>query len=130
MSATQAAEKRARWQRIVSEWEQSGLSQAAFCREQGLSIPLFYYWRRRVKELAVGSSGQQTAFVEVPCTEASAGADGTGSGRGRSTGTVADSNPAASGVRLHLGSGMLVEVERGFDAATLKTVLTVVGDRC
>ncbi|WP_255352380.1 hypothetical protein [Xanthomonas sp. MUS 060] len=40
--------KREQWVGYVQAWQVSGLSQAAWCREQGLSLASFGYWRRRL----------------------------------------------------------------------------------
>ncbi|MEQ8819219.1 MAG: hypothetical protein RLY93_03175 [Sumerlaeia bacterium] len=39
--------KRTHWQAAVAQQELSGLSAAAFCREQGLSYQSFISWRKR-----------------------------------------------------------------------------------
>lgn len=35
------------WQKLVQSQRQSGLSMAAFCREQGLREKSFYYWHQK-----------------------------------------------------------------------------------
>ena len=40
--------KRTHWQAAVAQQELSGLSAAAFCREQGLSYQSFISWRKRL----------------------------------------------------------------------------------
>jgi hypothetical protein len=39
----------AHWQRHVEAWRESGLSQADYCRQQGLNHKTFSVWTRRVK---------------------------------------------------------------------------------
>ncbi len=41
-------DKAAVWSERVAEWRASGLSAAAFCREQGLAYGTFQYWLRRL----------------------------------------------------------------------------------
>lgn len=36
------------WKRLVGQWRDSGKSVAAFCRDQKVSEPSFYVWRRRL----------------------------------------------------------------------------------
>lgn len=95
--------KREHWQGVIDAWEESGMSKAAFCRERQIPAWKFYYWYRQlvVAEPAAATAG----FAEV--TEVS-----------------------GSGVRLHLGCGLQLEVEPGFDAVTLKQVLAVATDLC
>lgn len=40
--------KQDHWTRHVDGWRSSGLSQAAYCSEHGLSLASFGYWRRRL----------------------------------------------------------------------------------
>ena len=43
------------WRAIFSVWRESGESQRAFCRREGISISSFGYWHRKLKE----DSGKQ-----------------------------------------------------------------------
>ncbi|MDE2308932.1 MAG: hypothetical protein KGJ97_11665 [Xanthomonadaceae bacterium] len=42
--------KSAFWQSHLIAWRTSGLSQAAYCHLQGLSLPCFGYWRSKLRE--------------------------------------------------------------------------------
>jgi len=95
------------WQGWISAWRESGLSQAAFCREHGLSLARFYYRRRRLDGL--GMDG----FAEVAVADTAPGRLEHGVGQA-----------SGSGVRLRVGE-LVVEVDRGFDEATLRAVLAV-----
>lgn len=53
--ATRAAEMRS----LVEDFEGSGMSQARFCREHGLALSTFLYWRRRA------SSRRRPEFSEI-----------------------------------------------------------------
>jgi hypothetical protein len=45
----QCLSKRGRfWQGHLQQWQQSGLSQAQYCREQGLSAAAFGWWKGRL----------------------------------------------------------------------------------
>lgn len=39
----------AQWQRHVEAWRESGLSQAAYCHQQGLNRKTFSVWTRRIQ---------------------------------------------------------------------------------
>lgn len=41
--------KRRRWKAHIESWQNSGLSQTAYCREQGLKLHQFIYWKNRVR---------------------------------------------------------------------------------
>jgi hypothetical protein len=44
------------WQRHLDRWEQSGLSQAEFCRRRGLKAVTFSWWK---KKLGAGAASNQ-----------------------------------------------------------------------
>jgi len=56
-------ERRSReeWQRIVSRFERSGLSENRFCKEQRLTRKTFRTWRQRLAE----GGGTPPPFVEI-----------------------------------------------------------------
>jgi len=43
-----AEQREAHWRAVLAEWETSGLSQAAFCREHELSAKTFTWWKREL----------------------------------------------------------------------------------
>ncbi|WP_459254585.1 IS66 family insertion sequence element accessory protein TnpA [Xanthomonas euvesicatoria] len=49
--------KREQWAEHVQAWRVNGLSQVAWCREQGLSLASFGYWRRRLAKGPVAPAG-------------------------------------------------------------------------
>lgn len=93
-----------KWQGLLSEQSQSGQSVAAFCRERGQSVSLFYYWRQRLNEATT------TKFLEVKVA-ASAPAQ-------------TDLRDQAIEVRVRHGRSLLVAP--GFDANHLRALLAVV----
>jgi len=69
----------AHWQRHLGAWRESGLSQADYCRQQGLNHKTFSVWTRRVqndlslnKDVPVEfTSVQMAPSIPVATTEAS-----------------------------------------------------------
>ena len=63
-------EQRQFWQMVLEKFQSSGLSVRQFCRQEGLSEPSFYSWRRRLTQ-ARNSDGiskpetQSEAFIRV-----------------------------------------------------------------
>jgi hypothetical protein len=56
------SERAAYWQRLLGEWEQSGLSQAEFCRRRGVKAVNLAWWTRRLRGSAdTPSAGRQRA---------------------------------------------------------------------
>jgi hypothetical protein len=93
-------EKLAHWRGVIGEWRGSGISQAAFCRERGLPSWKLAYWLKRVSEEDETPDGPAFATVSMP----------------------------GSGLRLVLPGGASLEVEPGFDEATLRRVLRAVSE--
>lgn len=91
---------RRNWSAVFEEFGQSGQSVRSFCAVRGIREGLFYGWRKRLSVCPPDVAGQ--GFVEL-----SAGA-----------------GDAFSGVALAAGGGLRVEVECGFDTATLERVLS------
>ena len=88
------------WQTHISAWEQSGTSQAGYCRMHNLSIKTFAYWRRKLRK------GSETVkLVQIPCVPV----------------TIVP-------IRLIIDDRFAIEVGNGFSPDTLKQlVLTVRG---
>jgi len=97
------SKRRKRWAELIREQSQSGRSVSDFCREQGVSDQSFYHWRKRL----AGNESVRFALVE---------ADGA---------ITRDSPP----VELILVSGDRLRIAPGADAATLRTVLSVLRER-
>jgi len=101
MAAIRSEEKEAHWRGVLAHWRESGLSGAAFCRGNDVSLCQFHYWRRRIAEIDESAGG---GFAKV---------------------TV-----RGSGVHLILAGGLRLEVEPGFDEATLKRFLRAASEAC
>ena len=97
---------RAEAERLVAEYEASGLSRVEFCRKQGLSLATLARYRKRQ---AQGSPVPENRWVAV---EVSAGGPALG-------------GPASSGLAVALRGGRRIEVGCGFDARTLAQLLGV-----
>jgi len=94
--------KERQWRHWIAEWRASGLSVRAFCGRRGLATPSFYHWRRVLERRAA----EKVAFVPVQ--------------------VVAEAVPAlVSALEVVLTNGPVVRVAPGFDAATLRQLLTV-----
>ena len=47
-------------QGAINEWQTSGLSKKAFCRQRNIVYQTFHYWYKRI------AKGPSSGFVEVP----------------------------------------------------------------
>jgi len=94
--------KERQWQRWINQWRASCLSVRDFCHRRGLATASFYYWRRVLERRAA----EKAAVVPVH--------------------VLVDAVPAqASALEVLLANGRAVRVAPGFDAATLRQLLTV-----
>jgi hypothetical protein len=102
------AERRTHWRTIIENQATSGMSIAAYCRAAQIKPSYFYIWRRRLREQQPSTGG----FLELIA--------------GRLT------EAATSGIRIHFGGKLAIEVERGFDPFTLRAVVETLGglSRC
>ncbi|MDZ7809996.1 MAG: IS66 family insertion sequence element accessory protein TnpB, partial [Arhodomonas sp.] len=69
------------WQQTLAEWTASGLSGAAFCKQQSLTYHQFVYWRRKLRGASESAGhGQEPAspagFARVVPVAHGATADG------------------------------------------------------
>lgn len=92
-------ERRSFWQGHLVQWQASGLSQVAYCRQQGLKVAQFGYWKKRL--LAGQPPDTASAAGFIPLQMASAGATLT----------------------IVLNNSLRVEVHPGFDPVTLRAVV-------
>jgi len=61
--------KRDCWARHLERQAASGLTQAAYCRREGIKVPSFQYWKRRLRSM--GNGANQLRFVPIELTMSS-----------------------------------------------------------
>lgn len=107
--AVQRRRSRAEGERLVSEFEQSGLVRKEFCVARGLSVHTLDAWRRRVAQSGCGEKIVPVEIVE---------------GRESGLGSMRAGSAGWSGqFRIVLADGFRIEVEPGFDAAELRRLI-------
>ena len=89
-------ERSAYWRTIIDKHTESGMSAAAFCKQQGINPQRFYFWRRRFRAESLG-----VGFIRL----------------------VPTSNSAFSGVRIALDHGISLELDKGFDPLTFREAI-------
>ena len=97
------------WQKHISKWSKSGLTQAEYCRRNGLSAAAFYWWKGelRRKSKAQKESSTSMQFVEVH------GVSPEHAGLGET-------------YEIALTRGRAIRVGRDFDSDVLKRLIAVV----
>lgn len=58
-------DKRIEWKERYDAWKASGLTVAAWCREQGVNIHQMYYWVRNFADDETGVQGAETQWLTV-----------------------------------------------------------------
>ena len=104
------------WKDVVQNYEQSGLSQAEFCRRHQICFPTFYYWKK--KFTAQQAQIVDAQFVEVPQKQ------------------VKEFFPSKTtqlsekiGIIVHIRS-MQIEIKPDFCPQTLKKILCILDEQC
>ena len=100
---------RAEAERLVSEFEQSGLRRKEFCETRGLKVFTLDAWRKRIAPSKI-----QEKIVPVEIVE-----DGAVARAMR-----AESWGQSGQFRIVLSRGLRIEVEPGFDAAELRRLIS------
>jgi hypothetical protein len=96
-------------ERLVLEFERSGLRRKAFCEARGLNVFTLDAWRKRI-----GQSRTQDKIVSVEIVE-----DGAVPRDAMQAANVGRSGQ----FRVVLSQGLRIEVEPGFDAAELRRLI-------
>ena len=107
--ATVVRRTRKEIRQIVAEFATSGMQQIEFCRSRGISrSTLDRHLRKQCAQNQASQAGSRLLAVEIR----------TASGSSASN---------SSGLVVALMSGRRIEVNRGFDEATLERLVTVLG---
>jgi len=103
------------WRRQLLAWSRSGLTQVRFCRERGLSVAAFTWWKAKLRDelkLSDGRRGRKAPkkerFIEVQV-------------RG---------GQVMGGYELRLTNGRRIAVPDRFDAETLRRLIQVAETPC
>jgi len=96
-------------EKLVAEYEASGLTRDGFCQQHGLSVAAFYKYRQRVQKWARSGAGPMLPVEVVVST-----------GQGSSCVARGD-----GGLVVESRSGRRIEVGCGFDSETLQRLLTI-----
>jgi len=99
---------RAEAERLISEFEQSGLRRKEFCERHGMNVFTLDAWRKRIAQ-----SKTEEKIVPVEIVEDAAVP------RERRTASLGQSGQ----FRIVLSQGLRIEVEPGFDAAELRRLI-------
>jgi len=94
-------EKRQFWENHVQAWQQSGLTQAEYCRQNNLKNHRWWYWRKRISHPA------ETDVTFVPLRFSS-------------------NKTSRTGISVVTPNGYRIECDTGFDFSKLRQLITTV----
>ncbi len=101
-----ASDRRHHWAGVISEWEQSGSTQVGFCRERGIAIATFRWWRSRLNvdsaPVAKRRSTSDTTWVPV---------------------TLSDGVATASAIEVVVAGGRIVRIPGPISEELLQRVI-------
>lgn len=117
---SERAKTRAKMERLISRWKDSGRSCTAFAEANGVSVAKFLYWKRRLDSVEPkggrkprrASTASQPGFVPVQLVGTASAAFATG-----------------GMVELVLESGERVRVTEGVSEDTLRRAIRVLRER-
>lgn len=101
-SLSKRAINRQRWLEHIQAWEQSGLTQQAFCKQHHLGLASFQRWRRIFMMAETSNTSSSVTFLPVNVVE-----------------------PGASSLAVLINDNLRLEISAGFDPTTLKQVIKV-----
>ena len=117
--------RRQQWQVTIRQWQSSGQSVRAFCRQEGLKESAFFFWRR---ELALQDRADAASPPPPSCKQKTSPPVEPTSAAARflPVQVVAGHDSRRAGdIEIVLGSGRAVRVPPQFDRQTLADVLAL-----
>lgn len=94
------------WQMVLDTFKSSGLSIRQFCKQEGLSEPSFYAWRKRLTQVDESDADKEAVCQPDPFIQVSLPTEQHG------------------GLELVLSSGNTLRISSPADSQTLTTVLS------
>lgn len=91
-------EKRGLWEVHIKDWQQSGLSQADYCRRNKLRDNQMTYWKRRILR-----TGQKVSFIPLVMP--------------------GQQSINYRGVRVTTPNGFTIEIDGGIETSALKQLI-------
>jgi hypothetical protein len=110
---------------VLELHEASGLTVAAFCEQEGLKVPTFYVWRRKLLGEAAPSDGKNKAMRSGVRVSRSRMANGDGANGGSpqfDTIAVVDDSSSTMELQAH---GAIIRLRETADDDTVRRLLAI-----
>ena len=101
-SLSKRENNRQRWLKRIMDWQQSGLSQKAYCEQHHLGLASFQRWRHIFMTEEKSNESPSMTFLPVNVVESK-----------------------ASSLTVLINENLRLEIPAGFDPTTLKQVIQV-----
>ncbi len=101
-SLSKRAINRQRWLERIQTWEQSNLTQKAYCKQHHLGLASFQRWRRLFMTEERSKASSPVTFLPVSVMET-----------------------RAPNLALRINDNLCLEISAGFDPTTLKEVIQI-----
>ena len=112
-------EKEEFWRFVLAQWVESGLSAREFCRQEGLSEPSFYAWRRKIADRDGVAPKEAVPLPVTPVSDLLP----------VKINFAADAKPGHAGSGLSAGSMSSVE-HQGLEITTPRGLKVRIGEAC
>jgi hypothetical protein len=110
-------ERRDWWRRQLTRQQSANVSVADFCQQLGVSVTTFYYWKKRIHEVAAHAPGQSA--VESPSHTVAAAAHFVPV-------SLVDRR-AGTHLEIELANACIVRLEGVIDSSLLQAAITAAG---
>lgn len=87
---------------LIERWQESGLSQKAFCKAEGVNYYRFKYWKTRRKQLGFQEEGGHPLFIPV---------------------SVPSTAKTYSGIELSFPNGVRLSIKENLGLSELKELI-------
>ncbi len=94
------------WKKHIAAWQDSGLSQSAYCRGHGLSIKAFGYHKKKFIPASEAQEVIPVPNIAMPATP---------------------SDACRRPIKLYVRDNLMLNIEPGFCQQTLRRILDVIG---
>jgi hypothetical protein len=100
--AEQLEQKRTHWKQHIDSWQQTGLTQAEYCRQHNLKHHQMVYWKKRFL-----NTETETSFVPIKLEDL----------------LDISTQPDRASLSLVINDQFKIEISAGFDALLLRQVI-------
>lgn len=122
------------WRKRLEQKNSSGLTVAAFCQQEAVSVASYYYWKRRLENQKVNSDSTPSAiksrkkrFVAIDLSKTHQQDMRRDSAQSNNN-SPSMNNSASSSLEVVLRNGRRVVVPNHFEPNTLKALLAILED--